>query len=53
MKGRFELLRDIVTLLRERRKWWLLPVIIFLAVFGILLVLTGSSAVAPFIYTLF
>ena len=53
MKAHFELLKDIITLLRERKKWWLLPVIVFLLVFGILLVLSGSSAIAPFIYTLF
>jgi drug/metabolite transporter superfamily protein YnfA len=53
MKAHVELFKDVVTLLRERKKWWLLPVIIFLAVFGILLVLAGTSAIAPFIYTLF
>ena len=36
-----------------RKKWWLAPIIIFLALFGALLVLTEGSAVAPFIYTLF
>jgi len=36
-----------------RKKYWLLPILIMLAVFGGLLVLTQGSAVAPFIYTLF
>ena len=36
-----------------RKKWWLAPIIIFLVLFGALLVLTEGSAVAPFIYTLF
>jgi len=36
-----------------RKKYWLLPVLIMLAVFGALIVLTQGSAVAPFIYTLF
>ncbi|WP_162855022.1 DUF5989 family protein [Stappia sp. BW2] len=39
--------------LRERRKFWLLPVFIVLAIFGALIVLSQGSAVAPFIYTLF
>jgi len=39
--------------LMVRKKWWLAPIIIFLALFGALLVLTEGSAIAPFIYTLF
>lgn len=39
--------------LRVRKKYWLLPILIMLLVFGGLLVLAQGSAVAPFIYTLF
>jgi hypothetical protein len=39
--------------LRVRKKFWLVPILIMMAVFGGLVVLTKSSAVAPFIYTLF
>jgi hypothetical protein len=39
--------------LRVRKKLWLLPIIISMALFGGLLVLTQGSAVAPFIYTIF
>lgn len=39
--------------LRQRKLYWLAPVIIVLALFGLLLVLAESSAVAPFVYTLF
>jgi len=39
--------------MRERKKFWLLPIIMVLLLFGTLLVLTEGSAVAPFIYTLF
>ncbi len=39
--------------LRERKKFWLLPILLMSAVFGGLLVITQGSAVAPFIYTLF
>ena len=46
-------LRDIWLFLKERRKYWLAPVIIVLILLGILIVFGGGSAVAPFIYTLF
>ena len=39
--------------LRERKKFWLAPILILMLVFGGLLVLAKGSAVAPFIYTLF
>ena len=39
--------------LRERKKFWLLPIVIMLVLFGGLMVLTQGTAVAPFIYTLF
>lgn len=39
--------------LRERKKWWLLPIIVMLALLGLLIIFTEGSAVAPFIYTLF
>ena len=39
--------------LRARKKYWLLPVMVMMVIFGGLLVLTKGSAIAPFIYTLF
>jgi hypothetical protein len=45
--------RELWTFMRVRRKFWLLPILLMLAVFGGLIVLTQGSAVAPFIYTLF
>jgi len=45
--------KEIWQFLRERKKLWLLPIIIVMAVLGGLLVLAQGSAVAPFIYTLF
>ena len=39
--------------LRVRKKYWLLPIIIMMAIFGGLLILAQGSAVAPFIYTIF
>ena len=46
-------LTEFVRFLKARRKLFLLPVIVMIAVFGGLLLLAQSSAVAPFIYTLF
>ncbi|MDE0814871.1 MAG: DUF5989 family protein [Alphaproteobacteria bacterium] len=39
--------------IKVRKKFWLLPIIVMMVVFGGLLVLTQGSAVAPFIYTIF
>jgi uncharacterized protein DUF5989 len=46
-------LSEFWAFLRARKKYWLLPVFIVMALFGSLIVLTKGSAVAPFIYTLF
>lgn len=48
-----DFLADIWNFLKERKKWWLLPMILVLLLIGTLVVLAGSSAIAPFIYTLF
>lgn len=48
-----EFVKDLWGFLRERKKFWLLPLILILMVFGGLIVLTSGSAIAPFIYTLF
>lgn len=47
------MLKDFWDYMKTRKKWWLTPVIIFLLVLGGLIFLTSSTAVAPFIYTLF
>ena len=46
-------LRELWKFLRNRKKFWLLPILVIFALFGALLVLAQTSAVAPFIYTLF
>lgn len=46
-------LRELWVFMRARKKYWLVPVVIMLVVFGALIVLTQGSVVAPFIYTLF
>ena len=44
---------ELWAFMRDRKKWWLGPIVMVLALFGALIVLTQGSAVAPFIYTLF
>lgn len=46
-------LGELWAFMRERKKFWLFPIILVLLLLGTLLVLTEGSAVAPFIYTLF
>ncbi len=48
-----DLLKDLWAFMKERKKFWLLPIIIILLLFGALIILTQGSAIAPFIYTLF
>jgi len=48
-----ELIKDLWLFMRERKKFWLAPIIIVLLLLGALIVLSQGSAVAPFIYTLF
>jgi hypothetical protein len=50
-KGR--VLSEFVQFLRQEKKYWLLPIVIIFVLFGLLIVFSQSSAVAPFIYTLF
>ena len=48
-----EFISELWAFMRERKKFWLLPIVLVLVLFGSLLVLTQGSVVAPFIYTLF
>ncbi|MGQ0810629.1 MAG: DUF5989 family protein [Nitrospiraceae bacterium] len=48
-----EFLEELWAFMKVRKKFWLLPIIVILVLFGSLLVLTQGSVVAPFIYTLF
>ncbi|WP_291982163.1 DUF5989 family protein [Luteitalea sp.] len=47
------LMGELWGFMRERKKWWLLPVIIVMVVVGTLLVFAQGSVLAPFIYTVF
>jgi hypothetical protein len=44
---------ELLSYLRRRRLWWLIPMVVGLLAFGILMVFATSSGVGPFIYTLF
>ncbi len=48
-----DLLQDLWAFMRERKKFWLLPIVLVLVLLGGLIILAQGSAVAPFIYTLF
>jgi len=48
-----DFLVELWSFMKDRKKFWMLPIIICLLLLGSLIVLTSGSAVAPFIYTLF
>jgi hypothetical protein len=47
------ILKEFTVFLKQRKKFWLLPLVMMLLLLGIIIVLTAGSALAPFIYTLF
>ena len=51
--SKISIIAEFWTFLKLRKKWWLAPIIIFLVFFGVLIVLTEGTAIAPFIYALF
>ena len=51
--GKLSIVAEFWEFLKVRKKWWLTPIVIFLALLGALIIFTEGSAVAPFIYTLF
>lgn len=48
-----ELWKELWAFMKERKKWWLLPLLIILMAVGMLLAFAQGSALAPFIYTVF
>jgi hypothetical protein len=50
-KGR--VVSEFWTFLRQEKKYWLMPIVVVFVLFGLLIVFSQSSAIAPFIYTLF
>jgi len=51
--GKLSIIKELWDFLKVRKKWWLMPIIILLLLLAALIIFTESSAVAPFIYTLF
>lgn len=48
-----DFVKELWLFMRVRKKYWLLPIFVMMAIFGGLIVLTQGTAVAPFIYTIF
>ena len=48
-----DFLKDLWLFMKERKKFWLAPIILLQLLLGLLIVFGGGSAIAPFIYTLF
>ncbi len=51
--SKLAVIKELWEFLKVRKKWWLAPIVVMLVLLGVLIVWTESSAVAPFIYTLF
>ena len=51
--NKLSIVKEFWTFLRERKKWWLAPIVFFLLLLGMVLVFAKGSALAPFIYSLF
>ena len=51
--SKLSILSEFWDFIKHRKKWWLLPIVMFLVLFGTLIVMTEGSAIAPFIYALF
>ena len=51
--GKLSLIREFWSFLKVRKKFWLMPIVVILILFGILLIFAQTSPLAPFIYTLF
>jgi hypothetical protein len=51
--SKLSIVSELWEFLKMRKKWWLLPIVIFLVVLGGLIILTQGSALAPFIYSIF
>lgn len=51
--GRFGIVGELFSFFWSNKRWWLVPMLVALSLFGALIILAQSSAIAPFIYTLF
>jgi hypothetical protein len=53
LKNRFSIMGELMAFLWARRLWWMIPMVVVLLAFGLLIIFTQSSALAPFLYPLF
>ena len=51
--SKFSVIKELCGFLKARKKWWLIPLVVLLIIFGALIVFVEGSALAPFIYTIF
>jgi len=51
--AKVKIIAEYIQFLKENKKWWLMPIVFALLLFGLLIVITKGSALAPFIYSLF
>jgi len=51
--NRIAIIKEFFEFLRERKKWWIAPILVFLVLLGVLVIFASSSTLAPFIYSLF
>jgi len=51
--NRIAIIGEFLEFLRHRKKWWIAPILVFLVLFGVLVIFASTSALAPFIYSLF
>jgi len=51
--NRVSIIREFFQFLRERKRWWIAPILVFLVLLGVLIIFASSSTLAPFIYSLF
>ncbi len=51
--SRLGIIGELLEFLWKNKKWWLIPMVVVLVIFGLLLVFASASGVAPFIYTIF
>ena len=51
--AKIRIIAEYLEFLKDNKKWWLIPIVLVLVLFGLLIVITKGSALAPFIYTLF
>jgi len=52
-KQRSSIIKELFAFLWQAKLWWLIPMIIIFLIFGLLIIFTEGSALAPFLYTLF